>query len=77
MSAGKATGSVDLAVRIWLELADEADQELPDPASSVPRMFVATGIEDQCSPDLATRILECKLVELLVEVCNGLITESD
>ena len=39
-------------------------------------MLVAAGIEDQCSPDLAAGILECELVELLVEVCYGLGTES-
>lgn len=39
-------------------------------------MLVAAGIEDQCSPDFAVGLLECKLVELLVEVCHGLVAES-
>lgn len=76
MSASKLARGVDLSICIWLEFMDEADQEPPDPASSVAWVFVAAGIKDQCSPDLAAGILECELVELLVEVCYGLGTES-
>ena len=76
MRASKLAGGVDLPVRIWLELADEADQKSPDPASPVAGVLVAAGIEDERSLDLAARIFDCKLVELLVEVCNGLVRES-
>jgi hypothetical protein len=76
LSAGEITGGVDLPIRIWLEFVDEADQESPDPASSIARVFVAAGIENQCSTDLAAGLLDCKFVELLVEVCDGLIVES-
>lgn len=76
MSAGKHAGGVDLPICIWLEFVDEADQEPPDPASSITGVFVAASIEDQCSPDLAAGLLECELEELLVEVCYRLGTES-
>lgn len=36
-------------------------------------MLVAAGVKDQRSPDLAVGFLECKFVQLLVEVCDGLI----
>jgi len=76
LSAGEIASGVDLPIRIGLEFMNEADQEPPDPASSVARVFIAAGIENQCSPDLAAGLLDCKLVELLVEVCDGLIVES-
>ena len=76
MRASKLAGGVDLPVRIWLEFADEADKEPPDPASAVAGVLVAAGIEDECSPNLAAGIFDCKLVELLVEVCNGLVARS-
>lgn len=55
---------------------DEADQESPNPATAVTGMLVAGGVKDQCSPDLAARLFECKLVQLFVEVCHGLGAES-
>ena len=73
MGTGKLSGGVDLPVRIRLEFVDKADQEPPDPASSVPRVFVAAGIEDQCSPDLAVGFLCCELVQFFVEVCHRLV----
>lgn len=73
LSTGKLAGGVDLPVRIRLEFVDEADQEPPDPASSIPRVFVAAGIEDQCSPDLAVGFLCCELVQFSVEVCHRLV----
>lgn len=76
MRASKLAGGVDLPVRIWLEFVDEADQESPDPASAVAGVTVAAGIEDECSPDLAAGIFDCKLVELLVEVRDGLVARS-
>ena len=76
LRASKLAGGVDLPVRIWLEFADEADKEPPDPASAVAGVLVAAGIEDECSPNLAAGIFDCKLVELLVEVCNGLVARS-
>ena len=72
MSAGEIASGVNLPICTWLKSADEADQEPPDPASSVARVFVAAGIEDKYSPDLAAGIFECKFVELFVEVCDGL-----
>ena len=76
LSAGEIASGVDLPIRIGLEFMNEADQEPPDPASSVARVFIAAGIENQCSPDLAAGLLECKLIELLVEVCDRLMIES-
>lgn len=76
MGTGEVAGGVELPIRIWLEFVDEADQEPPNPASSVAWVFVAAGVEDQCSPDLAAGLLDCQLVELLVEVCDRLIIES-
>ena len=72
MSAGELAGGVDLKIRIWRKLVDERDQEPPDPPGSVARVLVAAGIENQCSPDLASRLLNCKLEELLVEICDRL-----
>lgn len=76
LRASKVAGGVDLSVRIRLEFADEADKKPPDPASAVAGVVVAAGIEDECSLDLAAWIFDCKLVELLVEVCNRLIARS-
>jgi hypothetical protein len=55
---------------------DEADQDPPDPASAVTNVLVAAGVKDQRSPNLAAGLLECKFVQLLVEVCNRLVAES-
>ena len=76
LRASKLAGGVDLSVRIWLEFADETDKDPPDPTSAVAGVLVAAGIEDECSPDPAAGIFDCKLVELLVEVCNGLVARS-
>lgn len=76
LRASKLAGGVDLPVRIWLEFADETDKEPPDPASAIAGVLVAACVEDECSPDLAAGIFDCKLVELLIEVCNGLVARS-
>ena len=76
LSAGKFASGVDLPICVWLESVNEADKEPPDPASAVANVLVAAGVEDQCSPNLTAGLLECKFVQLLVEVRNRLVAVS-
>jgi hypothetical protein len=55
---------------------NEGGQQPPDPARSIAGALVATCVEYQSSPDLTSGLFGCKLVQLLVEVCNGLIAKS-
>lgn len=76
LSAGKFASGVDLPICVWLESVNEADKEPPDPASAVANVLVAAGVEDQCSPNLTAGLLECKFVQLLVEVRDRLVAVS-
>lgn len=76
LSAGELAAGDNLSVCVWRESFNERDEKSPDPPGSIAGMSVAGGIEYQCPSNLASRFLDCKLEELLIEICNSLVPES-